>query len=157
MNRRHLLGACSTAAAAVAAGCVRAPTTDPDRPADGDGPTDDPTPDLRQVRIDLAPCANSGSASVTFDRAAGQVAVRGCVTGETACHYPEVASAGYDGEVFRLVVASEYQADDDEACAQVLTDRGYRVEARFDGDTPRDVEVVHDDVHGSESVATATR
>ncbi|GAB6879274.1 hypothetical protein JCM17823_15480 [Halorubrum gandharaense] len=157
MDRRQLLGLCSAAAATVAAGCVRAPTTDPDRPANGDAPTGDPTPDLRQVRIDLAPCANSGSASVTFDRAAGQVVVRGCVTGETACHYPEVASAGYDGEVLQLVVAPEYQADDDEACAQVLTDRGYRVEATFDGDAPRDVEIVHDDVHGREFVATATR
>ena len=153
MHRRRMLGVLGSTAATLVVGCTGTPTDDPD---DADM-NKDPTPDLEQVRIDLADCESPESASVSFDRADEQVIVQGCVTGETACHYPEVESAGYDDEVFRIVVAPEFQADEDEACAQVLTDRGYRAEAIFEGDVPREVEIVHDDVHGRAIVATASR
>ena len=153
MRRRRMLAVVSATVATFAAGCIDTPTDDPD----DDDMNEDATPRLEQVRLDPADCESPESASVSFEQADERVIVHGCVTGETACHYPEVESAGYEDGVFRLVVFTDFQADEDEACAQVLTDRGYKVEATFDGGVPREVEVVHDDTHGRATVATASR
>lgn len=163
IDRRRMLALLGATAATFAAGCTSNPTDEPD----DDEPDENPTPSLEHLRLWGADCESQESATVSFHPANEQVIVNGCVTGATACHYPEVASAGYVEGVFQLVVVLEYQGpdpgqesnhgDEDEACAQVLTDRGYRAEVNFDGGVPSEVEVVHEDVHGRAIITTASR
>lgn len=127
---------------------------------DSDGDSDDGAdrPDLSEASLEgREECESEGDAEVTFATDEDTVRVRGCVVGEDGCRIPVLDRAGYDDDVFRVVVATEDDSDDDTSCTQALTERGYHVEATFEDGTPSTLEVDHDDANGRETVTTAER
>lgn len=83
------------------------------------------------------------------------VSVEGALTGRNSCYTAELESAEYDPveDVFYVDVRSFEDRDDDEVCAQVITEVEYRLIAAFEGGLPGRTRVRHD----GEAVAEATR
>jgi hypothetical protein len=83
------------------------------------------------------------------------VIVEGALAGRNSCYTAELESAEYDGEEdsFRVGVRSVEDREEDEVCAQVITEIKYRLTASFEGGLPERATVRHD----GETVAEAVR
>lgn len=158
MKRRTLLATLGTVSTGALAGCAGGDGSDG---SDGSGtttPTDTPTASPPHRETTLSREGNcdedaAGGASVAFGDTF--VDVEGCLTARDGCHYPALAEAGYEDDVFRIVVEEVDESEPDEVCTQAIEYRAYEVEATFDGGTPGTVEVVHVTAQGRETVATA--
>jgi hypothetical protein len=102
-------------------------------------------------------CDGPGTASIRFGDVA--VIVTGCAHGPNGCAAPVLADVSYapTEDLLRVVVASEVERGEDEACTQALLPLGYEVRVAMDGTVPGAVRVVHDDVDGRREVAFARR
>lgn len=155
MKRRTLLATLATVSTGAVAGC----TGGSDGSSGSDStPTDTPTtrPARREATLTReGDCDESaaGSARVAFGDAF--VDVEGCLTARDGCHYPALADASYEGDVFRVVVEEVDESDPDEMCTEAIEYRAYEVEATFESGTPDTVEVVHVTAQGRETVAKA--
>lgn len=156
MKRRTLLATLGTLSTGVIAGC----TGGTDGPDDSGTTTPTDTPNTKPARREATlsregDCDESaaGSASVAFGDTF--VDVEGCLTARDGCHYPALADASYEGDVFRIVVEEVDESDPDEMCTEAIEYRAYEVEVTFDSGTPDTVEVVHVTAQGRETVATA--
>lgn len=167
MKRRTLVATLATVSTAAVAGCTGGTNgssgsdstpTDARTETPTDAPTDTPTtrPAHREATLTReGDCDESaaGSARVAFGDAF--VDVEGCLTARDGCHYPALADASYEGDVFRVVVEEVDESDPDEMCTEAIEYRAYEVEVTFDSGTPDSVEVVHVTAQGRETVAKA--
>ncbi|WP_430504278.1 hypothetical protein [Haloparvum sp. PAK95] len=163
MKRRTLLATLGTVSTGAVAGCTGGTDgSDGSGSTPTDAPTDTPTdtPTTRPAHREATftregDCDESaaGSAQVAFGDAF--VDVEGCLTARDGCHYPALADASYEGDVFRVVVEEVDESDPDEMCTEAIEYRAYEVEATFDSGTPETVEVVHVTAQGRETVAKA--
>lgn len=126
MKRRTLLATLATCSTGAVAGCTGG--TDGSSDSGTRTPTDTPTttqtdtattPTTRPARREATlsregDCEESasGSASVAFGDTF--VDVEGCLTARDGCHYPALADASDEGDVFRVVVEEVDESDPDE-------------------------------------------
>lgn len=156
MKRRTLLATVGTISTGAVAGCT---SGSDESPGKGEAtPTPNPTPGLEEATLSRegnCPSEDGGTASIDFGDAT--VTVDGCLTARDGCHYPGLAEAVYEDDVFRIVVEEVDESDPDEVCTQAIEYRAYTVAATFADGTPESVEVVHDAADGRNTVATAER
>ncbi|MFC7081610.1 hypothetical protein [Halorussus caseinilyticus] len=145
-----------------------AETTDDGQPTDG-GRTTTPerttegttTLDAQSTLTDTAfevtsaGCGEPKSeASVEFRN--GTTVVTGTVSGSNACYTATLADASYDPETGTLeVTVASAQKEGADACAQCIVAIEYEATFSFEGDPPATVNVVHEAMGESETVASA--
>lgn len=84
------------------------------------------------------------------------VGVTGTVSGANACYTAELADANYDSETDAAVVTvASKKAEDAEMCADCITEIDYEATVTFEGGLPATVEVVHQSLDETATVATA--
>lgn len=109
--------------------------------------------------VGKAACGSTdgGRASISFGESS--VSVSGVVVGNNGCFSARLSDVVYEsaGGACLVVVEAFDASDDDEACTQCITNIAYSATVSFDGELPGTVEVVHDDMGGSSTVATASR
>ncbi|WP_224332801.1 hypothetical protein [Haloprofundus halobius] len=181
MDRRTFLGRTTVLAAVALAGCTSSGTDDGTNGDDGengddgtdadsggadgtDGETETPGEDSDESAPRIADrafertgdCDRAGSATVSRD--GDTVVVEGCIRGRNGCSEAVLDSAEYDPSDDRLsvVVATEEERDEDEACTQALVSRGYELRVVFEDGTPGTVDVVHDGADGQTTVTSST-
>ncbi|SFR96625.1 hypothetical protein SAMN05216559_1664 [Halomicrobium zhouii] len=182
MHRRTMLARVSAGLGAVAlAGCVADENGDEGTPSEsetdggdgnetdgGDGnETDDG--DGNGTAVSLADASLSlvhagcgqqtDEAAVAFEADAGEVVVTGTIWGSDACKTARLADASYHADADELVVlvATEDRSDEEEMCAECITELDYEVTAAFDGGLPGKVTVRHSHGDDPTTVSTATR
>lgn len=97
------------------------------------------------------------SAQVCFEEETGEVVVEGTIWGSDACDRPFLEHVDYDAGADKLVVtvvARHPETDETPACAQCITELGYRASVVFGGGLPRKVSVRHSHGPGSSDVIT---
>ena len=166
MRRRTVLAGVAVGLPSVLAGCTGSSgggsdATEPPTTSDAPATTAEPTGNADLVSATLVPreeCPSPGEATVEFG-GEGSATVTGCVVGRNACYVPRLRRATFDSArgVARVVVAAVDGSDDDEACAEVIVDRGYEVRIDAGDASLTAVEVVHDDTDGRRVVADVTR
>ncbi|WP_135829775.1 hypothetical protein [Halorussus halobius] len=97
----------------------------------------------------------ANEAEVAFRAADLAVDVAGTIAGSDACYVAELEDASYDAEAdaLALTVVST-RAEGSEACAECVTEIDYEVTATFEGRLPGTVEVVHEAMDATTTVAT---
>lgn len=169
MKRRTLLATLGTISTGAVAGCASGSggsdgSTDSNETDDTatETPTETPssTPDTTPTHeesslVRQGDCDKSSARSATVAFGETVVDVDGCLTARDGCHYPALVDAGYEDDVFRVVVEEIDESDPDEVCTEAIEYRDYAVESSFESGTPTTVEVVHDTAQGRETVATA--
>jgi hypothetical protein len=163
MHRRALLSTLGLTVTTTLAGCLGGVPTAGDgdgSPADGSGGSPGDGTHLRFTETLLTStgqCERPGTASVVFGDEA--VTVTGCAHGRNGCAVPVLADVSYtpDEDLLTVVVASEVQRDEDEACTEALLPLGYEARVAMDGAVPGVVSVVHDDADGRREVVRGTR
>lgn len=153
MNRRDLLARTGALLGTVSLGGCLSRYEVPG----GDGEeTDRPTLVDESFEITNAGCGQqTNEAAVEF--ADDSVVVTGTVPGANACYVAELADASFDHEegTLDVTVASVEDAEEDEACADCIAEIDYEATFAFDGGLPATVNVVHEAMGESETVATA--
>lgn len=166
MNRRRFLALAGTAGSLSLGGCVGAgppgagsPTTDPETVSPPSTITTTPTPDhgpeVSFAVVDRTCGSGADDAEIAFS--ADAVRVDGVIGGRDTCDTAELDGVDLDDGTLTVRVATALDPDSGGACAQCLTDIRYEATARFEGDLPDRVEVIHEGIGGRETVATATR
>lgn len=92
---------------------------------------------------------------VTLDT--NSLTVVGCVRGSNGCHEPVIKRTTVEDSTVELVVESVDTSSEKTACTSVITENGYRVTIRTAGPPAKAITVVHDDMTGQRTVATAER
>ncbi|WP_256287746.1 hypothetical protein [Halobellus inordinatus] len=165
MLRRTVLSGLAVALPTAVAGCTSSEQATPGTDtANGATETDTPpsstvtTNHITATLIPRAKCPEPGAATVSFGDD-GEISVVGCVVGKNACTVPRLQDTTYDADTgdVTVVVAAVEEREEDEACAEVLTNLGYEVDIETSGTAPTGVEVVHDDVDGRRTVADVTK
>ncbi|MFB6236672.1 MAG: hypothetical protein ABEH81_12940 [Halopenitus sp.] len=163
MKRRTLVATLATMSTGAVAGCTGGTdgstgsgSTPTDTPTDTPGDTPNTKPARREATLSReGECEESAAGSATVSFGDTFVDVEGCLTARDGCHYPALADASYEGDVFRIVVEEVDESDPDEMCTEAIEYRAYEVEVTFDSGTPDTVEVVHVTAQGRETVAKA--
>jgi hypothetical protein len=165
MLRRTVLAGLAVALPSAVAGCTGSEQTTPgtdtaNRATETDTPSNT-TVTTNHITATLVPrneCPEPGEATVSFGDD-GAISVVGCVVGKNACTVPRLQDVTYDADtgVVTVVVAAIEEREEDEACAEVLTNLGYEVDVETSGTAPIGVEVVHDDVDGRRTVVDVTK
>lgn len=157
VKRRDVLRAAAALAAAGtagAAGCVggqQAPPGDGSNgtPTGSPTPPDTPSDPPTSFAVTSARCGDQVSrAAVSVE--AGTVTVEGVTWGNDACYTARLDTATFHGNTLIVRVVAESAADDEESCAQCITEIEYRATVETPS-TPDEVVVIHD----GETVATA--
>ena len=96
----------------------------------------------------------SDEVSVDTDEEGLTVTVEGTLTGNNSCYTAELESAEYDAveDVFDANVRSFEDREEDEMCAQVITEIEYRLVASFEGGIPGRTVVEHNNEAVAEAV-----
>lgn len=127
-------------------------TTDGERDAE-----DAERPSVAETQFELAgsECGEpTGDASVGFREQSSSVVVTGTIPGASQCYVAELADASYDSEAGAFVVTvASTQKDGSEMCAQCITQIDYEATVTFEGGLPEAVEVVHEAMDESTTVA----
>lgn len=100
-------------------------------------------------------CSGSTGANVEF--ASDGVHLTGCVRGSNGCHVAALEDVAVDGETLRITVTTEAEGDGATACTQQIVQRGYEATVTTNGGSPSTVEVRHDEMGETRTVATAER
>lgn len=142
VRRRRLLGTTAGLAAAAVAGCVGG------QPAPGDGPDGTPPSNGTPAGLPSSFSVTSVRCGEQVNRAevtveGGTVTVDGTTWGNDACYVGRLHSATLDGGTLTVRVVTESAADDDESCAQCITEIEYRATVDVP-EAPGEVVVVHD-------------
>ena len=165
MLRRTVLSGLAVALPTAVAGCTGSeqatPETDTANGATETGTPTSSTVTTNHITATLLPraeCPEPGEATVSFGEE-GAISVVGCVVGKNACTVPRLQNITYDADtsIVTVVVAAVEDREEDEACAEVLTNLGYEVDIETSGTEPTGVEVVHDDVDGRRTVVDVTK
>ncbi|WP_138007912.1 hypothetical protein [Halalkalirubrum salinum] len=134
-------------------------SSDPDEANDADDSDDDSEPDITAESFQTSgSCQNPESASIEW--ADESIAIEGCIVGRNGCadaRLVPLTQTTADGTL-DVVVQTFVDADDNEACTEVLINIRYELRLRVpsSGDPTR-IQVTHDDVNGRSAVATTDR
>lgn len=147
MRRREMLAGTSMA---LLAGCL---WNDGGSPSNGEtspppGETTTATPKIDNTFLQLP---NSGcgeiveQADVSADADELRVTVDGTTSAENACYTARLAEATYDADAdeLRVIIETYDSSEEDESCAQCITELDYVATAEFSGALPGNVVVVH--------------
>ena len=98
----------------------------------------------------------ANEASVGFREADLAVDVSGTIAGSDACHTAKLKDASYDAEADALVLTvASAREEESEVCADCIAEITYEATATFEGGLPGTVEVVHEALNETTTVATA--
>ena len=98
----------------------------------------------------------TNEASVDFRDADLAVDVSGTIAGSDACYTAKLEDASYDADADALVLTvASTREEDSEVCADCITEITYEATATFEGGLPATVEVVHEALNETTTVATA--
>lgn len=165
MDRRTYLATLAGIATGTVAGCVGSGAGGDDNGGGDDTPSPTPTeppaatPAMGDPSFErTGDCDSGGSATVSVaSNGHEEVVVEGCIVGANGCSQAVLGSVDYAAAADELtvVVGTEEERGEDEACTQALVYRGYRVAVPFEGGTPATTAVVHDGAEGRREVARA--
>ena len=178
MNQRTLTrrAVLVTTGSTLLAGCITEDTTDADN-------TNQSEPDGTDARADSDHNDNSSTQNTTADMSDDKnlslrettlnersdcpdaavtfgtdtITIVGCVTGANGCHVPALDQTETTGDTLIVTVESREDRASGEVCTDAITQNGYELELLFAEQLPQKITVVHNDMHGRQTVLTTSK